>query len=124
MQWTRREVATYLGPEIFSRFRYFSSVLIQLAVTAHPVHIIIQMQWNVVGAVTSHAGFDCLLFKGRPFILLDDFFHRLHHRFCNGNCNCGNRFVPLDGWFGTHHDGTPEAMARIRKRQRARSEVA
>ena len=97
-------------------------MLIHLVVTAHPVHIIIQMQWNALGAATSHAGFDSLLFKGRPVILLGDFFHQLHHRFYN--CNYGNRFVPLDEWFGTHHDGTPEAMARIRKRQRARSEFA
>ncbi|MCE2493727.1 MAG: sterol desaturase family protein [Alphaproteobacteria bacterium] len=96
---------------------YFSSVLIHLVVASHPLHVILHLQWNALGAATSHAGFECLLFKGRRVVLLGDFFHQLHHRFYN--CNLGNGYIPCDRWFGTEYEGTPESMARIRERRRA-----
>ena len=47
-----------------------------------------------------------------------DYFHHLHHRYFE--CNYGNRPVPWDRLFGTFHDGTPEAHARMRRRMKAR----
>ena len=43
---------------------------------------------------------------------LGNFHHQLHHRYFN--CNYGNEFVPCDRWFGSEHDGTPEATQKMR----------
>ena len=101
---------------------YLSSVLIHLVVLSHPIHIFFHMQWNTLGAAWTHAGFESLLFKNRSVLKLGSFHHQLHHRFYD--CNYGNEFTPCDRWFGTNHDGTPEAMARIRERRRARHRLA
>ena len=42
------------------------------------------------------------------------FFHYLHHRYFE--CNYGDPIIPYDRWFGTFHDGTPEANARMQER--------
>ena len=44
---------------------------------------------------------------------LGDFMHQLHHRFID--CNYGTHEDPWDRIFGSFHDGTPEADARIRE---------
>ena len=43
------------------------------------------------------------------------FFHYLHHRFFT--VNFGTEAVPLDKWFGSWHDGSPEAQARMMARR-------
>ena len=101
---------------------YFSSVLIHAVVASHPIHVIFHLQWNIFGGATTHSGFDSLMFKGKPLFDLGSFHHQLHHRY--HTCNYGNRFMPWDKWFGTDHDGTPEALARIRERRRARLRTA
>ena len=45
--------------------------------------------------------------------------HALHHR--HYDCNYGTPYMPCDRWFGTEHDGTPEAMAAVRRRRLARA---
>jgi sterol desaturase/sphingolipid hydroxylase (fatty acid hydroxylase superfamily) len=95
---------------------YLSSVLIHLVLASHPLHILFHNQWNAIGAATTHTGFDSLLFRGRPVLALGAFHHQLHHRYYH--CNYGNEYMPWDRWFGTDHDGTPEALAAIRERQR------
>jgi sterol desaturase/sphingolipid hydroxylase (fatty acid hydroxylase superfamily) len=94
---------------------YLSSVLIHLAVASHPIHVLFHNYWNTLGAATSHTGFQSLLFKGKPILMLGSFHHQLHHRYYN--CNYGNPFMPWDKWFGSDNDGTPEALARMRARQ-------
>ena len=47
---------------------------------------------------------------------LGDFFHQLHHRYFE--CNYGTIEMPWDKWFGSFHDGTPEATAMVRERRR------
>ena len=44
------------------------------------------------------------------------YFHYLHHRYFD--CNYGNEGVPLDRWFGSFHDGSPEAHKAMRSRKR------
>ena len=44
------------------------------------------------------------------------YFHQLHHRYFE--CNYGNEGVPLDKWFGSFHDGSPEAHAAMRGRRK------
>lgn len=95
---------------------YLSSVLIHVLIASHPIHIIFHMQWQTIGAAASHAGFESLTFRGRPVMGLTSFHHQLHHRYYN--CNYGNEYTPCDRWFGTDHDGTAEATAKMRARQR------
>ena len=80
------------------------------------------MHWDAIGAALTHTGFETLTFRGKPIFVLGSFHHQLHHRFYN--CNYGNPPVPWDKWFGTDHDGTPEAWAKIRKRQATRHTIA
>ena len=101
---------------------YMSSLLIHVVLASHPIHIIFHNQWNSLGAATSHAGYESLLYKGKSIFSLGPFHHQLHHR--HYHCNYGNELVPCDKWFGTNHDGTPEAFAAMRERQRARPRTA
>jgi sterol desaturase/sphingolipid hydroxylase (fatty acid hydroxylase superfamily) len=47
------------------------------------------------------------------------YFHYLHHRFFT--VNFGNEEVPLDKWFGSFHDGTPEAHAAMISRRKTKA---
>ena len=44
--------------------------------------------------------------------------HYLHHKYFE--VNYGDALIPLDHWFGTWHDGSPEGEAAMRERQRRR----
>ena len=101
---------------------YLSSVLIHALVMSHPIHILFHMQWNTLGAATSHTGFESVTFRGRQVLVLGSFHHQLHHR--HHDCNYGNPFMPWDRWFGSNHDGTPESWAAIRRRRRERAQPA
>ncbi len=48
--------------------------------------------------------------KGKA-TLPSNFFHYLHHRYFG--CNYGDPTLPFDHWFGTDHDGSAEARARM-----------
>ncbi len=93
---------------------YFSSVLIHLVIPSHPMHVFFHMQFLTLAAATSHTGFAGILVKEKTVFRLGAFHHQLHHRFFD--CNYGNEYVPCDRWFGSDHDGTPEATARLRGR--------
>ena len=101
---------------------YLSSVLIHALVMSHPIHILFHMQWNAMGAATSHTGFESVTSRGRPAIVLGSFHHQLHHQ--HYDCNYGNPFMPWDRWFGSNHDGTPESWDAIRRRRRERVQPA
>jgi sterol desaturase/sphingolipid hydroxylase (fatty acid hydroxylase superfamily) len=95
---------------------YYSSVLIHFVVPSHPLHILFHLQFNTLAAVTSHSGFEALLVGGKKRMDLGYFFHQLHHRYFE--CNYGIDEMPWDKWFGSFHDGTPEATERVRERRR------
>jgi sterol desaturase/sphingolipid hydroxylase (fatty acid hydroxylase superfamily) len=94
---------------------YFSLVLIYWIVPSHPIHAMFTLQFAGLMPAPGHAGFN-EIGKGRA-ALPSDFFHYLHHRYFE--CNYGAPAVPLDRWFGTFHDGTPEAHAHMQKRWEA-----
>ena len=52
----------------------------------------------------------------KPNVKSGDYFHYLHHRYFD--CNYGTTLVPMDRWFGSFHDGSPEAHAALRGRHR------
>ena len=101
---------------------FLSSILIHVVFASHPIHILFHMQWNTLGAATSHTGFEALTFRGRPILILGSFHHQLHHRYYD--CNYGNPYMPWDRWLGTDHDGTPQATAELQGRRRARMRPA
>ena len=90
---------------------YFSSVLIHWVLLSHPVHVLFHMQYLALEAVLGHAGFESLLVKDRKTPVIGSFFHQLHHRYFE--CNYGDEDMPWDRWFGSFHDGTPEATRRV-----------
>ncbi len=93
---------------------YFSSVLIHFVVPTHPMHIIFHLYILALSAVFGHTGFDALLVKNKRRLALGHFHHQLHHRYFE--CNYGSVDLPWDKFFGTFHDGTPEARAEMKKR--------
>lgn len=97
---------------------YLSSILIHVAFASHPLLILFHLQWNTLGAASSHTGFEAMTFRGRPILILGSFHHQLHHRFYD--CNYGNPYMAWDRWLGTDHDGTPQAMAALKRRRRGR----
>ena len=97
---------------------YLSSVLVHAVLLSHPIHVLFHMQWNTLGSAVTHTGFESLTFRRRPLLMLGSFHHQLHHRFYD--CNYGTPFMPCDRWFGTEHDGTPEAMEAVKRRRRTK----
>ncbi|MYB03044.1 MAG: sterol desaturase family protein [Acidimicrobiaceae bacterium] len=99
---------------------YLSMFLLWWVVPAHPFILILTLSSNSIATAVTHSGFERYEFAKRngPSMKGADYFHHLHHRYFE--CNYGNRPVPLDRLFGTFHDGTPEAHARMRERMKAR----
>ena len=101
----------------FEHLIWFSSMLMFFILPAHPVHIMFLLHWQMLGAPSSHSGYEAIFAKDKARLLVGGFFHQLHHRYFE--CNYGNNEFPLDKWFGTYHDGTEEMTIKIRKRKRA-----
>lgn len=97
-------------------FVLMSDTLIFFVVASHPVHVIFLLFHHVIGAPTSHAGFENLKVGKSVRLEIGDFFHQLHHKFFD--CNYGSWETPWDRWFGTFHDGTQDGDALIAQRRR------
>ena len=97
---------------------YFGSVLIHFAIASHPVHVIFHLMFYGLLAITSHTGFEGVLFRNRKRLHLGNFHHQLHHRYFE--CNYGNLDVPWDILFGSWHDGTEAGKAAMRERLKQR----
>ena len=91
---------------------YFSQLLIFFILPAHPMHILFILHWQLLGAPSSHSGYEAVFAKDKSRLVIGSFFHHLHHRYFE--CNYGNPEFPLDKWFGTFHDGS-EKMTKIIK---------
>ena len=89
---------------------YFSTVFLFWIVPSHPIHAMFALHFAGLAPSTGHVGFDQIEVNGKVK-LPSDYFHYLHHRFFD--CNYGNATVPFDRWFGTFHDGSPDAHARM-----------
>lgn len=99
---------------------YFSGILLHLIIPSHPLHAIFHVHHAALGAVVGHIGFDKLVAGGRSSVDTGAFDHYLHHKYFEVNYADGS--IPLDHWFGTFHDGSPEADAnmKLRRKQRLR----
>jgi len=92
---------------------YMGLLLIFLVVPAHPIHFIFMGYWLALATATSHAGFENLVLGDKAHLKIGSFHHQLHHRYFE--CNYGNPEMPWDNWFGSYHDGSPEATERVRE---------
>jgi len=94
---------------------YFSCMLIHLVVPSHPLHMMFNGLTTALGPGVSHSGFDELVFSDETALKKEKLMHYLHHRY--HTVNFGESAVPLDKWFGSFHDGTPEADSHFRTRK-------
>lgn len=97
---------------------YFGTALIHFVVPTAPVHMVCHLMFYALYAVTTHTGFEGVWAGGRKRLHLGNFHHQMHHRYFE--VNYGTLEVPWDLLFGTFHDGTPEAKARMKERLRTR----
>ena len=95
---------------------YISSVLIHLVVPSHPIVVLLHLYSRCLGPAFSHSGFEKFLIKEKAIFDAADFHHQLHHRFFE--CNYGTVDAPWDWWFGSYHDGSDQATARVREQRR------
>jgi len=93
---------------------YFSAMAIHWVVPSHPLHLLFNEFHLAMAPAPGHAGFDRVEVGSRS-LDTHGFAHYLHHKYFEVNYSDGA--VPLDRWFGSFHDGTPESLARIRARR-------
>ena len=70
---------------------------------------------TALGPALSHSGFDELVLGDKATLKKEKLMHYLHHRY--HTVNFGENAVPLDKWFGSFHDGTPEADEKFKARR-------
>lgn len=97
---------------------YFSGALIHLLIFSHPLLAIYQLHIAALGALGGHFGFDKVETGDDQAINTDSYDHYLHHKYFVVNYASG--LVPFDRIFGTWHDGTPEAQAKMLARRKER----
>jgi sterol desaturase/sphingolipid hydroxylase (fatty acid hydroxylase superfamily) len=94
---------------------YFSVSMIHWIVPSHPIHVIFDLQHAGLTPALGHAGFEKFVTKEERGLKNNNYFHYLHHRFFT--VNFGTEVVPLDKWFGSWHDGSQEAHAKMMARR-------
>ena len=96
---------------------YLSTFLVQWLVALHPLNVLFQLQLALFLPALSHSGYQKLKVGDRLEVDGGCYFHYLHHKYFE--CNYGGSLIPLDRWFGTFHDGTPEGHQAMKARLRA-----
>lgn len=97
---------------------YFGTAFVHFVVPTHPVHLICHLMFFGLYAITTHTGFEGFWAKGKKQLHLGNFHHQMHHRYFE--VNYGTLEIPMDSFFGTFHDGTPEAQTRMKESVSAR----
>ena len=101
---------------------YFTRPILLFLVPSHPIHMFYLMQRPALNPALGHTGFDrIVLAEDTDGMSVDSYFHYLHHRYFE--CNYGTNTVPLDRWFGSLHDGSPESFERMRKKRKLPAEA-
>jgi sterol desaturase/sphingolipid hydroxylase (fatty acid hydroxylase superfamily) len=98
---------------------YFSTILLFFFTPSHPIHMINLASRLGVAPAQGHTGFDRMVMGEDRSMDVSYYAHYLHHKYFEVNYSDG--MVPLDKWFGSFHDGTPEAHARMKARRKLRS---
>ena len=90
---------------------FLGSVLVHWVIPANPLLIIFHLQYQALGAVTTHTGYEGIERNGKNWLALGSFYHQLHHRYYE--CNYGSLEIPWDKWMGSFHDGSEESHQRF-----------
>ena len=93
---------------------YFSTILLFFIIPSHPIHMINLASRLGVAPAQGHTGFDRVVTGDKSSMHLPYYAHYLHHKYFEVNYSDG--MVPLDKWFGSFHDGSPEADEVMRAR--------
>ena len=93
---------------------YWSDSLIHLIVPSHPLIFLYNLQITGTGAVVGHVGFDKMEAGEGKAINTSAYAHYLHHK--HFEVNYADGATALDKLFGTWHDGSKEAQARMEER--------
>ena len=95
---------------------YFSGVLFHWVIPSHPLHAIFHLQHAGLTPAQGHLGFDEIELGGTARAQNHNFIHYLHHKYFTVNYG-GDGSIPFDRWFGSFHDGSAEADARMKSRR-------
>ena len=98
---------------------YFSTILLFFVIPAHPIHMINLASRLGLAPAQGHTGFDRLVIGDEATMDVSYFAHYLHHKYFEVNYADG--MIPLDKWFGSFHDGTPESHEAMRARRMRRT---
>lgn len=98
---------------------YFSAVAIHWVVPSHPLHAMFNLVHATMAPVPGHAGFEKVELGGEVALDTGCWSHYLHHKYFEVNYADGA--IPFDRWFGSFHDGSPEAHAAMQQRLATRT---
>jgi sterol desaturase/sphingolipid hydroxylase (fatty acid hydroxylase superfamily) len=93
---------------------YFSCVLVHWVVPSHPMHALFNLFHAGLSPVPGHSGFDKIELGEDRSIDTNCLAHYLHHKYFEVNYADGA--IPLDKWFGSLHDGSPEGDEAMQRR--------
>ena len=93
---------------------YLGVALWHLVIPSNPLIALYQLHFAGFGAIPGHIGFDKVELTDETAIDSHAYMHNLHHKYFE--VNYGDGLIPLDRWFGTFHDGSPEGDARMKAR--------
>ena len=101
---------------------YFSGPVLNWIIPSNPLIVIFHLMHAGLTPALGHTGFHKFVIGKGEFGPTDDnYFHYLHHRWFT--VNFGNEAVPLDKWFGSFLDGSPESEAvLLAKRARGKTQ--
>ena len=99
---------------------YFGTAFYHLILPSNPIIMLYQLHYAGFGAIPGHVGFDKVEVGEDKLVDSHAYAHYLHHKYFE--VNYGDALIPLDRWFGTWHDGSPDGEARMQERYRKRKE--
>tara|TARA_Y100001968_G_C19221550_1_gene649972 strand:+ start:121 stop:723 length:603 start_codon:yes stop_codon:yes gene_type:complete len=92
---------------------YFATMFWHFILPSNPIIALYQLHFAGFGAVPGHVGFDKVETSTESAFDTHAYMHYLHHKYFNVNYG-GDGLVPFDRVFGTYHNGSKEADARIK----------
>lgn len=100
---------------------YFSTILLFFFIPSHPIHMINLASRLGLAPAQGHTGFDRVVVGEETAMDASYYAHYLHHRY--HEVNYADGMVPLDKWFGSFHDGSPEADEAMKARRRKMTHI-
>ncbi|PBB39983.1 desaturase [Mesorhizobium sp. WSM3866] len=105
-----------LSMHTFEHIIYFSGALFYFIVPSHPMNVMFFLMLQALQPALGHLGFHKVVAGRDKHFDYDNYYHYLHHRYFEVNYT--DTLIPFDEWFGTSHDGSPEADEAMYKRMK------